>query len=260
MKANLKYGIIISGLLLIWRHPCEGQWMTATRPGYKVYFTAADKASQNDYADLATRGISTVQEFFNSSFIKNFECYIHPDRKSLDSTWQHNWNMPDFKSQCWMVASGVADRLDLVSPAHWETEACEHDYSDKDKTQRLITHELVHVFHGQHNASPDFSATEGIDWFVEGLATYASGQCDSLRIAEVRKAIADNKVPAGLDNFWTGKLRYGLSGSMVMFIDKKYGRQKIKDLLSITKKPELLLSLGLSEEKLIEEWKKYMLI
>lgn len=67
------------------------------------------------------------------------------------------------------------------------------------KTQQLITHELVHVYHGQLNASPDFSNVEGIDWFVEGLATYASGQCDSLRISEIKKAISGNKIPNGLD-------------------------------------------------------------
>ena len=59
----------------------------------------------------------------------------------------------------------------------------------------MITHELIHVYHGQLNVSPDFSNTEGIDWFIEGLATYASGQCDSMRISEVKVAIENNKIP-----------------------------------------------------------------
>jgi hypothetical protein len=127
--------------------------------------------------------------------------------------------MPEFKSECQMVASGIATKLDVISPKMWDTEACEHYYSDNQKTQRLITHELVHVYHGQWNQSPDFSNVEGIDWFVEGLATYASGQCDEQRIADVKKAITENKVPSSLDNFWTGKNKYGLSGSVVQFID-----------------------------------------
>ena len=106
--------------------------------------------------------------------------------------------MPSFKSECWMVASGIAGKLDMISPKMWDKEACEHSYSETEKVQQLITHELVHVYHAQLNNSPDFSDTEAIDWFVEGLATYASGQCDSSRIKEIKKAIAENKIPGTL--------------------------------------------------------------
>ena len=73
---------------------------------------------------------------------------------------------------------------------------------------------MVHVCHGQFNSSPDFS------WFVKGLATYASGQFDSLRLEEIKKAVVENKIPVSLNSFWTGNLRYELSGSVVLFIDK----------------------------------------
>jgi hypothetical protein len=189
---------------------------------------------------------------------RSFDIYIHPNRNSLDSSWRISWNMPEFKSECWMVASGVANRFDLVSPSVWSTEACEHNYSDEEKTNRLIAHEMVHVFHGQNNPSPDFSNTEGIDWFVEGLAAYASGQCDSARIAEVRIAMNENKLPVELDKFWTGKYRYGISGSMVMHIDKKYGREKIIALLPMTKKSEILASLKVTEQQLLSDWKSFM--
>lgn len=157
-----------------------------------------------------------------------------------------------------MVASGVATKLDMISPKMWDTEACEHIYKETMKTQKLITHELVHVYHGQLCVSPDFSNTEGIDWFVEGLATYASGQCDSLRIAEIKNAIFDDKIPKSLDNFWTGKLKYGLSGSMVMYIDNKYGRIKLKELLPLNKKTEMLSMLNTTESELLTGWKNYM--
>lgn len=85
-----------------------------------------------------------------------------------------------------MVASGIATKLDMISPKMWDKESCEHQYAETKKHNSSL-HELVHVYHGQLNASPDFSNVEGIDWFVEGLATYASGQCDSLRIAEIKK-------------------------------------------------------------------------
>lgn len=157
-----------------------------------------------------------------------------------------------------MVASGVADKLDIISPKLWDTQSCEHIYSETTHTQQLITHELVHVFHGQQNVSSDFSNVEGIDWFVEGLATYASGQCDTQRITDVKKAISNNKIPKNLDNFWSGKIKYGLSGSVVMFMDNKYGRTKIIELLPFNKKSEILSALKTTESELLLEWQNYI--
>lgn len=236
----------------------EDHWIVEGHKGYKIYYTTTDSLNKKEYLEFIEMGLQSVDYFFQSRIKNDFSIYIHPNRPSLDSTWQKDWNMPDFKSACWMVASGVASRLDMISPKLWDREACEHSYAKTKKTQQLITHELIHVYHGQLNISPDFSNTEGIDWFVEGLATYASGQCDSQRIAEIKKAINNNTIPEGLDNFWTGKLKYGLSGSVVMFLDKKYGRTKLKELLPFNKKSSLLLKLNITESELLNDWKYYI--
>lgn len=235
----------------------QDKWIIERHDGYKVSYTVTDKENRKEYLKLIRNGIGSVKTFFSGMFSSEFGVFIHPDRHSLDSTWRKDWNMPVFKSECWMVASGTAVKLDMISPKRWTKEACEHDYKDQIKTQALITHELVHVYHGQANASPDFSEVTGIDWFVEGLATFASGQLDSDRIAEIKKAIADNRIPAGLDKFWTGKLRYGLSGSVVMYIDKQYGRAKLKALLKFNKNSDILSGLNTTEEELLKNWKNY---
>lgn len=244
-------------LLSSWR-PFVGNWITEKHNGYDLVYTASDSKDKEDYTVLLENGIATVKAFFTTTFNQPFAVYLHPNRHSLDSTWQKDWQIPDFSSECWMVASGVATKLDMMSPSRWDKEACEHKYTDTKKTQQLITHELAHVYHGQQNASPDFSSVEGIDWFVEGLATYASGQCDDIRMAEVKQAIADDSIPNELDAFWTGKLKYGLSGSVVMFIDHRYGRDKLTTLLPFTKKTELLAALETTESELLIEWKRYM--
>jgi hypothetical protein len=114
------------------------------------------------------------------------------------------------------------------------------------------------VFHGQVNASPDFSVVDTVDWFVEGFATYASGQCDTTRIRQVKNAIWFNQAPVSLSEFWTGNLKYGLSGSIVMYIDKQYGRKKLLELLPYNKKREILDALKTDESTLLAGWKKYM--
>jgi hypothetical protein len=247
--------IFILPVLLSWM-TIEDNWIKEQFDGFTISYTARDKQNSKEYLRLINTGKETVQLFFEGSYKNDFDVFVHPNRQSLDSTWQRDWQMPEFKSECWMVASGVATRLDMISPVLWVSEACEHDYSDVVKTQQLITHELVHVYHGQLNPSPDFSNVTGIDWFVEGLATYTSGQCDSVRMSEVKKAIEENKVPATLDKFWTGKLKYGLSGSLVMFIDKKYGRVKLTELLKMDNLNEVLSVLHTNEVELINGWKK----
>jgi len=250
--------ILFSGILQISWKALDKNWIIEKHKGYNLMYTLTDRKNKKEYVMLVDNGLLSAKTFFKSSYNKQFDIYVHPNRHSLDSSWQKDWNMPDFKSECWMVASGVATKLDMISPKLWDKEACEHIYAETKKTQQLITHELVHVYHGQLNASPDFSNVEGIDWFVEGLATYASGQCDSLRISEVKKAISQNEVPNKLDDFWTGRLKYGLSGSVVMFIDSKYGRAKLIELLPFNKKADLLSRLKTTESELLDGWKKYI--
>ena len=248
--------IIIVPFLIVLKAQPE-TWKREKHDGYKLFYTTQDSESKREYLLYIERGIDSVRKFFGSEFKKEFEIYVHPNRKSLDEQWRKDWNMPDFKSECWMVASGVASKLDMLSPLQWAKESCEHDYADKLKTQQIIAHELVHVFHGQLNVSPDFSDVTNLDWFVEGLATYASGQLDKVRISEISETISGNKAPNSLDNFWTGKLKYGFSGSIVMYIEQKYGRRKLIELLKFNKKDEILNSLNTTEMDLLNGWKKY---
>lgn len=243
---------------LLGLHAQSENWNVEKREGYKLFYTQQDAESKKEYRLYIERGIDSVRNFFGGTFKKEFEVYVHPNRNSMDAQWSKDWNMPGFKSECWMVASGVAAKLDMLSPQRWAKESCEHDYADKTKTQQLITHELVHVFHGQSNVSPDFSDVTGLDWFIEGLATYASGQMNQVRLSEISKTVSENKFPNTLDNFWTGKLKYGLSGSMVLYLDQKYGRRKLIELLKFNKKNEILGALETTEADLLNGWKKYL--
>jgi hypothetical protein len=93
---------------------------------------------------------------------------------------------------------------------------------------------------------------------VEGLATYASGQCNAERIVEVKNAVTGKKTPTTLDKFWTGRLRYALSGSVVMYIESKYGRAKLKEILPFNKKSGILQSLNITETELLANWADYI--
>jgi hypothetical protein len=99
---------------------------------------------------------------------------------------------------------------------------------------------------------------EGLDWLAEGFATYASGQLTESRLADVRKLVEENKAPTTLDDFWTGKYRYGLAGSVVRFIDNKFGRTALLNVLAFRKKSEVLEALQTSEQELIAGWSEML--
>lgn len=244
--------LIILALLPVW---CRAQTPASDKP---AKFNFSDVNDPHRLAQKMQLAVDQVENFFGRSFMSTFQVNVHPSRAALDKQWQADWNMPDLKSECWMVASGVGQKLDLLSPDQWKTEACEHDASDTIKMQKLITHEVTHVFHGQINPSHDFSNVQGLDWFVEGVAVYASGQLDDKRIHDLRTLQQENKIPASLDEFWRGKHKYGLSGGLVKYIDQKYGRTTLAALMLLTRRDEVLGMLKISEADLIAEFRRYI--
>ncbi|WP_162996521.1 peptidase MA family metallohydrolase [Mucilaginibacter celer] len=161
------------------------------------------------------------------------------------------------------MAVGGGRSINIISPKTWDKEPCDSrytDYADRVKTQKLITHELVHVYHGQLNPQTDLEHMK-IDWFTEGLAYYASGQLDAADIKDIKAAIAQNKLPKNLDalsNFGLINLRYSISGSVVQYINYKYGRAKLKALLSYTQNSEILTALKITPARLLADWRNYL--
>ena len=213
--------------------------------------------------DMATRlspllreAVASVERYFGAPFARPFTITILPDRAGFDASCPPEWGID--KSECWMVAAGVADGVRLLSPRVWKKEACEHDAEDELHVRGVLAHELVHVYHGQHNPSPDFVDVAGIDWFVEGLATLASGQLEDERLLSAREALERDLDPKTLAAAWTGRYRYGVSGSLVAFVEHELGRARIPELLGATSGDELLALIGMSEEELLERWRAWV--
>lgn len=249
--------ILLAGLAIFSSFANPGdEWLVSKQRAYQYYFKEADQARTTACEALLNTGIETVERFFDKPFPKSFDVYVRPTRRSWDQKLQKAYQMPDFQSECWMVASGDGFQLNMISPATRDTASCEHKYSDKVQTQQLLTHELFHGFHGQHNPSQDFMDYIGLDWFAEGFATYASGQLTDQRMTGVKKLAAEGKAPTALDDFWVGQYRYRLSGSMVKFLDSRFGREALFTLLKFKTKADLLSALNTSEQMLLEGWRK----
>ena len=231
------------------------EWKELPRDNYTLHYTLADQNMIKKIDGYLQSGVDHIVDYFHHSFTNKFDVYIFPDRTLMDKQWQKDWGDSSFHSQCWMIAGGVAHRLDMLSPNVWAKEACDHNANDSTEIRQVIWHELSHVFHGQYNPDHTFNNIEKLDWLVEGFATYISGQLDEKRLQRVKQSMKENKTPSTLDNFWKGQEKYGLSGSMVNYIDKIFGRETLFALLKFTNKQEALKFLGLSEEQLIKNWK-----
>jgi len=232
-------------------------WIKKDFSQYSLYYVAADSPIIHTIEKDLAIGTKHVTEFFKKGFSKKISVYIFPNRKAMTEQWRKDWNIPDFNSECWMVASGVALRLDVLSPLSWRQDACEHNGNDSTEIQQIITHELIHVFHGQQSPNPNFDGMDDFGWLTEGLANYASGQLTDGKLAQVREQIRLGNTPGQLVDFWKGRFRYQQSGSLIRFIDKKYGREKLKELLPLTNLTDMMKTLKTTEAELIADWKVF---
>src|SRR5262245_2239456 len=199
------------------------------------------------------QGRQKVERFFGQPFKKAFEVEVVPGRAAFDEYFRKRWKIP--KTEAWMVASGVADRMVILSPRVWKTQAAEHDPADAEHIRDLIAHELVHVYHGQQNPRPDFDGMDDCGWLVEGLAVYVSGQLERSHRTAARDALKEGKGPNRLAGAWSGRSRYGVSGSMVEFVDQRHGREVVKKLLAVVSNEEALKLLKTTEGEFLEAWK-----
>ena len=210
---------------------------------------ATEPSGRSAVGDLAAGATTRIEAFFGSAFGESYAVRVLPTRAAFDASFPPEWGVG--KTQCWMVAFGVADRLHVLDPAVWKTEACEHDGDDVEHVRGIVAHELVHVFHGQNNPTRDFTGMDAMGWFPEGLAVLVSGQLAGHHAGAAREAIAAGVAPKCLEDAWSGEYRYGVSGSLVAYVDATFGRTTLVALLAATTEEELLERLGVGEEELL---------
>jgi hypothetical protein len=179
------------------------------------------------------------------------------DRPAFTASFPPEYGLA--QTQCWMVAWGVADRLVVLSPRAWHApEVCEHDPDDRAALALLLRHELVHALHGQHNPTRDFTGMEDeLGWFIEGLATFASGQLAQEHADDARQAIAAGAAPKQLAAAWSGRYRYGVCGSLVAYLDQRCGTSAWPRCFTATTQAQLLGMAGLSEAQLLAAWQAW---
>lgn len=200
----------------------------------------------------ATAGRERVATWFGAPFAQPVEVRVVPDRAGFDAALTDLWGTGG--TACWMVGAAGATTLVVLSPDAWATEACEHDPADEQAASDLLTHELVHAYHAQRNPTDDFEGMDELGWFVEGLATHVSGQLVHRHAGRALEALQAGAGPEHLATAWSGPYRYGVCGSLVAYIDARWGRPGILGLLEVTSQEDALALLGTDEATLLGDW------
>jgi hypothetical protein len=202
--------------------------------------------------DMAVASAQEIQRFFGASFPDPIHFQMVDSRAAFDKAAAKFGVSP---TECWMVGMGTADLMVLLAPSAWTKQACDHDPKDVTAVHQLIAHELIHVYHGQFNLSRDFSGIEDLDWFIEGLAVFGSGQLTDDRLAAMHAAILAGQFPASLSKVWTGANRYGFAGSLARYVDQTWGRATTVRLLKVRSTADALTLLGTSQPSLLAGWR-----
>lgn len=196
-----------------------------------------------------------ITRFFGIGFQKPVDLSLCKDRATFDEHLKRQWGME--KTERWMVGAAGASKAFFLSPDAWAKEADEHNANDAVEVERIVAHELTHSYHAQNNPSKDLDGMDDMAWFAEGLATYVSGQLDKARLKLLPKP-GEPGFPSSLATIWKGRARYGLAGSLVKYIDGRWGRKGLSRLLIATTNETALKTLGVSENELMDGWKSWL--
>lgn len=231
------------------------EWLTVTADGMSIRAVRADSDIVPFVRDAIRNGERIATGFFNASPLQPYTISIYPDRTSLTDRFRVGWQFPSFQAECWLIAAAWATELDLLSPRIWSRDACGHSASNTTHIRNVLAHEVVHILHGQVGQHANLGSMVNAQWFTEGLATYISGMLDVDYAGEVQSRLNAGFAPRSLAEVWSDQANYPLSASIVRYIDRRFGRAALRDLLAVRSATTILTRLGIGEAELLTAWR-----
>ena len=231
------------------------EWLTVTAGGLSIRAVRADSSLVPFVRDAIRNGESVATTFFTVPPLQPFSISIYPDRATLTDRWRVAWQLPSFQPECWLIAAAWATELDLLSPRVWSRDACGHDAGNTTHLRNVLAHEVVHILHAQVGQHANFGNLLNAQWFTEGLAVYVSGMLDVDYAGAVQARLNAGFAPRTLAEVWNDQANYPLSGSIVRYIDRRYGRTALRDLLTARSTTTILTRLNVGEAELLTAWR-----
>lgn len=234
-----------------------GAWRAVGDASARVEYQDPDAGIAGAMLEHVRAGRAAAMAFFGESFASGVTARIFPDRASLTAYWRSAWNQPSLVPECWMVASATKSLAVSLSPHVWGQSACGHDATDPAYVRRILSHEIVHVLHGQINPLPEVNSVNALKWLNEGTAYYAAGQLTDAGRSQLSALFASGYSPTALESLPGGAGGYAAAASVVAYIDMTHGRDALRRLLRATTTAEALGMLNVSETALLQSWREF---
>lgn len=159
--------------------------------------------------------------------------------------------MPTSKGR---IAQPQRTDLILLCPSAYETDSIyKYDYKEY---KRLLTHEMVHMFHEYLSVDMENIAR----WFSEGLAVYLSEQYkyeDEFN-KPVIDGIANNKIPKISDIIDDVMLSYDWGWTLVKYINDTYGFDTVLNIMINCGSSDVIGFIKEDKVKFEEKWRLWL--
>jgi hypothetical protein len=235
----------------------DDDWKATSNARVTLAYQGHDAELAPTLLRYATMGTATVETALGFQIAAPFVVSIYPDRVSMEAAWAARFGTPTGGFQCWMIANADANGVVMLSPRAFATDSCGHDAQDTVEIRAILGHEVAHLIHRRINPSNQLGGG-GTGWFCEGLAVFSSGQLNAGRRNQARIAL-QTAPPAQLARILDTDAGYSLAGSLVEYIAQQYGVSKVRDLMYVVTRAEILGALNTNEQSLLAAWRASVL-
>ncbi len=228
------------------------RWRSLQSGSITLYWYKGTEDSARALLEAAAKALERLQEEMGIEFKGVVNIYVYASRGDMrDAIPSHSQVFDEATVTLGMVLS--EDTIVVLGSA-----------SDVEET---IAHEISHLVVGKAVENPLASPLPR--WLDEGLAMYAQGELPARNALALEEALREDKLisvrslsgyvgePEKVDLF------YAEAYSLVEFLLKEYGRDKMRELLSefasgATQEEALKKVYGLSVDELDARWREYL--
>ena len=225
------------------------RWQSLTQGKITLYWYDADKAFAQRLLDVALESLARLEEEVGVELEEPVKLVVYRSKADMLGALAPRGRV--FESEVITLGTVVSKDTVLLHGTHRGVE-------------RTIAHELCHVVVGLATENPygDIPA-----WLNEGLAMYSEGELRRENREALERAIRENRLISVRSlTAPTGKpeeinLFYGEAYSVVEFLLKTYGKEKMAELLAVFKEgadydDALMRVYGFDQDGLDARWRE----
>jgi hypothetical protein len=224
-------------------------WQSLTEGKIILYWYDADQAFAQRLLDSAVESLARLEENVGVELQKPVKIIVYQSTEDMQEALIAHGTI--FEEQIITLGTVVAPDIVLLHGTHQEVDV-------------TIAHELTHVVVGLATDNP---YAELPAWLNEGLAMYNEGGLRRDNAAALEKAIRENRLISVRSlTSMTGNpdevnLFYGEAYSLVEFLLKTYGKEKMSELLKVFKEGSLaddalMKVYGFDQDELEIQWRE----